>query len=111
MKRYFTAFLTLLIMTTVTSTVNASLSPQCIAKIEATVQEVEKKSFQQVLNDGTWEAFKSKVGYPQDTGKWSEIVRTCVMPKPGIDCKGCRCGENDECTSACKCCWVGTTRC
>ena len=107
MKKCLMAILALTIVTTVTSTVSVGLSQQCNKTINAAAQELEHKSFQQVLKDRMWDNFKKDA---RSKGKWGGIVRACYSPKPGYKCMGCQCGENDDCTSHCLCCW-GDKRC
>ncbi|EKE09810.1 MAG: hypothetical protein ACD_16C00104G0006 [uncultured bacterium] len=107
MKKYLIALLALTIMTTTSSAVNTGLSQQCITKLNDVVEELEHKSLQEVLSDGTWDKFKNDA---RSAGKWDEIVKACYSPIPNYDCTGCQCGMDDDCSSHCMCCW-GTQKC
>jgi len=87
---------------------SAGITQACLDKLSVMAKKLTGEDLEKIFKDGLWAQFKDCA---RTRGKWQEITNTCCTPLPNYNCKGCNCGENDECTAHCDCCWGDGTKC
>lgn len=115
MKKYLFTLLLIVMSVSMSASVqvdplkpSAGITQQCLDKLKVMAKELTGEDLEKIFKDGVWAQFKECA---RTRDKWKDITKACCTPLPNYNCTGCNCGEDNECTSHCDCCWGDGTKC